>query len=134
MSLKILFHKVVKVEIQVLEFSRWKFEVKHFDRSKLWPDRSKWKRKNPGVSRLFDLYLILVRSIEKSIQSIERTSQSIETRKVNFLQNFSSDSSKRLKRFQAFWTLLWNILTLYTCLLMKYNLMSINRGLCSLEK
>ena len=27
---RILFHKVYKVKIQVLEFSKWKFEVKHF--------------------------------------------------------------------------------------------------------
>ena len=88
------------------------------------------KKNNPGVSRWFDRYSILVQSNEKSIRSIERTSRSIKTRKLNFLQNFSCDCSEKLKRFQVLWMVLWNILTLHTCLLMKYNPMDINRGLC----
>ena len=133
MSLKILFHKVVKVKIQVLKFSKWKFEVKHFRsietlawliemvKKKSW---SLWM-----VRSLFDSF-----SIDWMLFSIERTPQSIETQKLNFLLNFSGDCSEMLKRFQVLWTVLWNILTLYTCLLMKNNPMGINRGLCSLEK
>ena len=133
MSLKILFHKVVKVKIQVLEFSKWKFEVKHFRlvetlawliemvKKKSW---SFWM-----VRLLFDSCLI-----DRMLFSIERTPQSIETQKLNFLLNFSSDYSKMLKRFQALWLVLWNILILYTYLLMKNNHMGINRDLCSLEK
>ena len=41
--------------------------------------------------------------------------------KTEFSAEFSSDYSKSLKRFQALWMVLWNILTLHTCLLMKYN-------------
>ena len=54
--------------------------------------------------------------------------------KQDFSTEFSGDYSESLKRFQAFWTVLWNILTLYTCFLMKYYPIGITRGLCSLEK
>ena len=133
MSLKILFHKVVKVKIQVLEFSKWKFEVKHFRsvetlawliemlKKKSWSFWMVWS--------LFDSCLI-----DWMLFSIERTPQSIETQKLNFMLNFSSDCSEMLKRFQALQTVLWNILTFYTCLLMKNNHMGINKDLYSLEK
>ena len=57
------------------------------------------------------------------------SSQSIKTHKTKFSDKYS----KCLKRFQALWMVLWNIFTLHTCLLMEYNPMGINRGLCSLE-
>ena len=79
------------------------------------------------IRSLFDSYSIK----QMSIASIETNSWPIETRKTEFSVEFSSNYiSECLKRFQALWTVLWNILTLYTCLLMKYNPMSINRGLC----
>ena len=53
--------------------------------------------------------------------------------KQDFSAEFSSDCLKSLKRLQALWMVLWNILTLHTCLLMKHNPMGINRGLCLLE-
>ena len=40
-------------------------------------------------------------SIDRMLFSIERTPQSIETQKLNFMLNFSSDCSEMLKRFQA---------------------------------
>ena len=47
--------------------------------------------------------------------------------KTEFSAEFSVTNLNVWKRFQALWTVLWNILTLHTRLLMKYNLMSINR-------
>ena len=85
------------------------------------------KKKNPGVFGCLDCCSIPIRLIRKSTRSIKRNFWPIETRKIEF----SGDCSERLKRFQALWMVLWDILTLHTCLLMKYNLMDINRGLCS---
>ena len=63
-----------------------------------------------------------------------RSTQPIETHKTEFSAEFFSDCFESLKRFQALWIVLWNTLTLHTCLLMKYNHMGINRDLCSFEK
>ena len=52
---------------------------------------------------------------------------------LEFSTKFFGECSERLKWFQALLIVLWNILTLHTCLLMKHNPMSINRGLCSPE-
>ena len=73
----------------------------------------------PGVSVYFDRYSIPVRSIETCENWISA--------------EFSDNCSEHLKMFQALWTVLWNILTLYMYLLKGYNPMGINRGLCSLE-
>ena len=78
--------------------------------------------KNPEVSGWFDCYSI-------PVWSIERNSRLIETQKTEFSAEFSSHYLESLKRFQALWTVLWNILTLHTYLLMKYNPMGISRGL-----
>ena len=83
----------------------------------------------PGVSTWFNCCSIPVQSIKKSLQSMLNSSQSIETHKTKFSVNYS----ECLKRFQALWMVLWKILTLHTCLLMEYNPMGINRGICSLE-
>ena len=61
------------------------------------------------------------------------SSQSIETRKTKFSTEFSVNYSECLKMFQVLWMVLCKILTLHTCLLMEYNPIGINRGLCSLE-
>ena len=87
----------------------------------------------PRVSTWFNCCLIHVRSNEKSPQSMLDSSQSIKTHKTKFSPEFSINYSECLKRFQALWMVLWKILTLHTCLLMEYNPMGINRGLCSLE-
>ena len=114
-------------------FIKWKFENQYFRsvEALAWSIENGKKKKNPGVSRCLDHYSIRIRLIEKSTWSIERNFRPIKTRKTKFSIEFSSDCSERLKRFQVLWTFLWNILTLHTCLLMKYNLMGINRGLCS---
>ena len=88
----------------------------------------KWKENNPGVSECLDRYSIHVRPIKKSIRSIESNFRPIENRETRFSTEFSGDYSKRLKRFQALLTVLWNILTLHICFLMKYNPIGINRG------
>ena len=77
---------------------------------------------------------IAVWLIEKSTWSIESNFPQIKNHETGFSVEFSGDYLERLKRFQALLTDLWNILTLHTCLLMKYNPMGINRDLCSLEK
>ena len=129
-----MFHKVVKVKIQVLEFSKWKFKIKYFWLVEALAWSIEMMKKiilesldDSIVIRFrFDRYSIPARSIEKSIWSIE-------SHKTGFSADFSEDYSKRLKMFQALWMVLWNILTIHTCLLMKYNPMGINKGLCSLE-
>ena len=108
-------------------------KISIFDQSKLWLDLSKMVKKNPGVSGCLDRYLIPIWLIKKSTQLIECNFRSIENRETGFLAEFSGDYSERLKRFQTLLTVLWNILTLHTCLLMKHNPMGINRGLRSLE-
>ena len=111
-------------------FLKWKFKFWNF-LSEIWTKGFSisqnscsidWndEENDPRVSGWFDCYSILIRSIEKSIRSIERNSQPIKTRKTEFSANFSSNCSECLKRSQALWTVLWNILTLHTCLLMKY--------------
>ena len=79
-----------------------------------------YEENNPGVSGWFDRYSILVWLIEKN-------SRSIKTRKTEFFAEFSNNCSECLKRFQALSMVLWNILTLHTCLLIKYNPIDINR-------
>ena len=95
-----------------------------------WSD----EKNNPGVSTWFSGCLIPIRSIEKSLRLMLNSSQSIETRKTKFSAKFYSNCSEWLKIFQVLWTVLRNISTLHTCLLMKYNPMGINSGLCSLDK
>ena len=86
-----------------------------------------------GVFTCFDWYSILVRLIKKSFQSMHDSSRSIETCENRISVEFSDNCSKRLKRFQVLWMVLWKILTLHTYLLKGYNTMGINWGLCSLE-
>ena len=86
-----------------------------------------------GVSTGFNCCSIPIWSIKKSPQSMLDSSQSIETHKTKFSIEFSVNYSECLKRFQVLWMVLCKILTLHTCLLMEYNPISINRGLCSLE-
>ena len=124
-------------------FIKWKFKFWNFlsenlkfnifDRSKLWLDLSKWWRNNLGVSRWINCYSNPVRSIENSTQLIKMNFRSIESRKTRFSVEFSSGCLEILKRFLALRMVLWNIFTLHTCLLLKYNPMDINRGLCSQE-
>ena len=96
-------------------------------------DRSDEKN-NPGVFAWFNGCLIPIQSIEKSLRSMLDSSRLIKTCKTKFSAEFSSNYSKWLKIFQALWTVLRNISTLHTCLLMKYNPMGINSSLCSLDK
>ena len=46
---------------------------------------------------------------------------------IGFSAKFTGACSESSKMFQALWMVLWKILTLHTCLLMKYNPMGINR-------
>ena len=125
-------------------FIKWKFKfwnflnenskISIFNWSKLWLDRSKMVRKNPGVSGCLDCCSIPIRPIEKSTRLIRSNFRLIENCEIGFSTEFSSDYSERLKRFQAMWTVLRNILTLHMCFLMKYNLMGIYKDLCLLEK
>ena len=126
-----------------IKLTKWKFKFWNFlneiqnsicsiDQSFCSINRSDEENK-PRVSTWLNCCLILVRSIEKSPQSMLNSSQSIKTHKTKFSTEFFDKYSKCLKRFQALWMVLWNILTLHTCLLIEYNPMGINRGLCSLE-
>ena len=58
------------------------------------------------------------RAFDRSKGTLNRS----KLEKTEFSVEFSSDCSKSLKMFQTLWKVLWNILTFYTCLLMKYNL------------
>ena len=117
-----------------IKLLKWKFEIKHFLLVEALARSIKMvKKKNPRVSGFLERCSIPVRLIEKSTRSIESNFQPIENRETGFLAEFFGDCSERLKRFQALLTVLWNILTLYTYLLMKHNPMGINKGLCSLE-
>ena len=58
------------------------------------------------------------RAFDRSKGTLNRS----KLEKTEFSAEFSSDCSKSLKMFQTLWKVLWNILTFYTCLLMKYNL------------
>jgi len=71
------------------------------------------KENNLGVTRWFNRYSIPVRSIDWNTWPIE-------TRKTKFLAKFLGNYFECLKRFQALWMALWNILTLHTFFLMKY--------------
>ena len=113
----------MKFEFGEYCFIKWKFEIQHFRSVKALA----WSIEN-GKKIILES-----QSIKKSIQSIKSNFRLIENCEIGFSAEFSSDWSERLKRFQALLTVLWNILTLHTCLLMKYNPMGIYRGLCSLE-
>ena len=111
-----------------MEIFKWKFEIQYiFSIGQNFGliDRND-EENNLLVSGWFDRYSILVRSIEKSIWSIERNSRAIKTRKTKISVEFSSNCSECLKMFQALWAVLWNILTLHMCILMKHNSISIN--------
>ena len=124
-------------------FIKWKFNLWKFlseiqdlvfsiGRSLCSIDQSD-EENSSRVSTWFDRCLIPVWWIEKYFRSMLDSSQSIKTRETKFPAEFSSNCSECLKKCQASWTVLCNILTLHTCLLMKYKPMSINRGLCSLK-
>ena len=121
-----------------MKFKFWNFlnEIQNsicsIDRNFCSINRSDEENK-PGVSTGFNCCSIPIWSIEKSPQSMLDSSQSIETHKTKFSTKFSVNYSECLKRFQALWMVLCKILTLHTCLLMEYNPIGINRGLCSLE-
>ena len=117
------------MKIQVLEFFKWKYSI--FDRSKLWLDRSKWK--NLEAFGCLDAAWFLFDRLKRALDWSKVIFDQSKIVKQDFFVELSDDYSERLKRFWALWTVLWNILILYTCLLMKYNPMGINRGLCSLE-
>ena len=82
---------------------------------------------------LFNSYSIDRKEHSIGRKSIESNFRPIENYETRFFVEFSGDYSERLKSFQTLLAVLWNILTLHTCLLMKHNPMSINRGLRSLE-
>ena len=110
-----------------------KFSI--FNWSKLLLDRLiEIVRKSILEFACFNQCLIPIRSTEKSIRSIKRNYWPVETRKTEFSAKFFGNCSECLMMFQALWTVLWNILTLHTCLLMKNNPIGINRRLCLLEK
>ena len=119
------------MKIQVLKFSKWKFENQYFQSIEILA-----RSIENGKEKILEFLdvLIPVRSIEKSTRLIKSNFRLIENRETGFSVEFSSDCSERLKRFQALLTVLWNILTLHMYLLMKHNSMGINRGLYSLEK
>ena len=117
------------MKIQVLEFFKWKYSI--FDRSKLWLDRSKWK--NLEAFGCLDAAWFLFDRLKRALDWSKVIFDQSKIVKQDFFVELSDDYSERLKRFWALWTVLWNILILHTCLLMKYNPMVINRGLCSLE-
>ena len=128
------FIKLIKYKIQVLKFSKWKFKIQYvwlvetFDRSievmgkmilELLPYSIAIRFLFDWSKRAFNRFLI---TLDRS--RLVKTEFSIE---------FFGNCFERLKMFQALWTVLWNVLTFHTCLLMKYNLMGINSGLCSLD-
>ena len=117
------------MKIQVLEFFKWKYSI--FDRSKLWLDRSKWK--NLEAFGCLDAAWFLFDRLKRALDWSKVIFDQSKIVKQDFFVELLDDCSERLKRFWALWTVLWNILILHTCLLMKYNPMVINRGLCSLE-
>ena len=111
------------MKIHVLEFSKWNSKFSIFDRSKSFLDQSNWWIKllyNIGLVRLMLDYC------------------SIKTRKTEFSAEFLITVLNVWKCFmhceQFYETVLWNILTLHMCLLVKYIAIGINRGLCSLKK
>ena len=117
------------MKIQVLEFFKWKYSI--FDRSKLWLDRSKWK--NLEAFGCLDAAWFLFDRLKRALDWSKVIFDQSKIVKQDFFVELSDDYWERLKRFWALWTVLWNILILHTCLLLKYNPMGINRGLCSLE-
>ena len=117
------------MKIQVLEFFKWKYSI--FDRSKLWLDRSKWK--NPEAFGCLNAARFLFDRLKRALDWSKVIFDQSKIVKQDFFVELSDDYWERLKRFWALWTVLWNILILHTCLLLKYNPMGINRGLCSLE-
>ena len=122
-----MFHKA---KIQILKFSKWKFEIQHFRSVKALAQSIENGKKI--ILKSLDVS-ITVRLIKKSTRSIKSNFRPIENREMRFSVEFSGDCSERLKMFQALLTVLWNILTFHSCLLMKCNPMGINRDLCSLE-
>ena len=122
-------------------FIKWKVKLSNFlsENSKYNIFRSvetlAWSIENGKKIILQSLDVsIAVRSIEKSTWSIESNFWPIKNRETRFFVEFSGDCTERLKRFQALLIVLWNVLTLDMCLLMKYKPMGINRSLCSHEK
>ena len=125
-------------------FIKWKFKFWNF-LSEIWNlvcsidwnfcliDRS-GEGNYLRVFACFDWYSIPIQSIEKSFRSILDSSQSIKTCENWISAKFSDNCSEHLQRFQALWTILWNILTLHIYLLKGYNSIGINRSLYSLEK
>ena len=122
-------------------FIKWKVKLSNFlsENSKYNIFRSvetlAWSIENGKKIILQSLDVsIAVRSIEKSTWSIESNFWPIKNRETKIFVEFFGDCTGRLKRFQALLIVLWNVLTLDMCLLMKYKPMGINRNLCSLEK
>ena len=129
-----MFHKVDKVKIQILEFSKWKFEIQYFRLVETFAQSIEMVRKSIMESLLDSIAIrFLFDWSKRAFDQLKGTLNWLKLKITEFSVEFFSDCSESLKRFQALWKVLWNILTLHMCFLMKYNPMGINRGLCSLE-
>ena len=76
----------------------------------------------------------LIDRSKKAFDWLKGTLDWSKLEKIEFSAKNFGNCFESLKKSHALWTVLWNILTLYTYFLIKYNSMDINRGLCSLEK
>ena len=135
---KYCFIKLLKWKFKFWNFLSENSKLSIFDRSKLWLDWNfgsiDWNGKKI-ILEFLDVSIIawfLFNRLKKVFDRSKGIFDWANIKNQDFSTEFSGDCLESLERFQALWTVLWNILTLYTCLLIKYNPMGINRGLYSL--
>ena len=117
-----------KVKTQILEFSFWKFKFQEFRLVETFV----W-----SIEMLKEIILEFLQDsigIWFVVDQSKKSIRSIENCRTEFFAESSSDCSESLRTFQALWMVLMKILTHHMYLLKDYDPMSINRGLCSIER
>ena len=131
---KYCFIKLLKWKFKFWNFLSENSKLSIFDRSKLWLDWNfgsiDWNGKKI-ILEFLDVLIATQFLFNRSKRALDRSKWIFDQSKVknqDFSAEFSGDGSVCLKRFQALWTVLWNILTFHTYLLKGYNPMGINRS------